>query len=335
MHPGPVGVSRLPNTHLVYNEYPIPMRLNCYTQGRDLDLKYAAQAAAAAVALALALTPASFAQSPGALPPIKDLVRRVVDNELAAKNSKTHRFMFRSHRETLNVNQDKLYVETRDAMAGMVTAWDNKPLTPESRKGEQERLDRLLNDPEELRHKEKQERENGERIERIIKAMPDAFLYEYDGVEMGSPTVGRTGMQLLRVKFRPNPDYSPPSKIELVLTGMEGTILVDSKSARFARIDGTLFRDVGFGWGILGHLDKGGSLRAEQSEYSSGVWVPSLMSMRFTGKILLFKTLNFKSEESFRDFRPVPVDLTFAQGIEMLKKENGSLAENVPVKNSQ
>jgi len=269
----------------------------------------------------------AFGQSTGTVP--SDLVRRVVDNELSAKSDKTHRFMFRSHRETLNVNQDKIYVDTKEAMAGMVTAWNNQPLTPESRKAEEERRNRFLTDPEELRHKQKQEHDEYERIERIIKAMPDAFLFEYDGTELGTASVGRPGMQLVRVKFRPNPDYDPPSRVEQVLTGMEGIVLVDPKSARFARIDSTLVRDVAFGWGILGHLDKGGRFHAEQTEQSPGVWVPSMMGLSFTGKLLLFKNLNIKSEERFRDFRPIPVDVTFAQGIEMLKKENASVAANV------
>jgi len=59
-----------------------------------------------------------------------------------------------------------------------------------------------------------------------------------------------------------------------------------------------------------------------------------MMGLRFTGKLLLFKSLNIKSEEWFRDFRPIPVDVTFAQGIEMLKKENASVAASLPPKNS-
>lgn len=282
-----------------------------------------------AVAISAFSLPA-FGQQPDI--PVNVLVRRVVDNELAAANNKSHRFMFRSHRVTSNLDQEKLYVDTKEAMAGMVTAWNSQPLTPELRKAENDRLNRMLSDPEELRHKQKQEHENADRIQRIIRAMPDAFLFEYDGTEQGTPSAGRPGMELLRVKFHPNPNYEPPTRVEQVLTGMQGTVLVDSKSARFARIDGTLFRDVAFGWGILGHLDKGGQLRAEQAEYSSGVWVPSSMSLRFTGKLLFFKSLNYKSEESFRDFRPVPSDLTFAQGIEMLKKENSAVAENLPAK---
>jgi hypothetical protein len=52
------------------------------------------------------------------------------------------------------------------------------------------------------------------------------------------------------------------------------------------------------------------------------------MSLGFTGKILLFKSLAIKSEEMFSDFRRVPADTTFAQGVEMLKAEQARLAEN-------
>src|SRR5689334_1230379 len=75
-----------------------------------------------------------FAQRPDL--PVNVLVRRVVNNELAAANNKTHRFMFRSHRVTGNLDQEKLYVDTKEAMAGMVTAWNSQPLTPELRKAE-------------------------------------------------------------------------------------------------------------------------------------------------------------------------------------------------------
>jgi hypothetical protein len=54
------------------------------------------------------------------------------------------------------------------------------------------------------------------------------------------------------------------------------------------------------------------------------------MELGFTGKVLLFKSLNIKSTEIYSDFRPVPSDLTFAQGVELLKKEVAMVAENPP-----
>ena len=52
------------------------------------------------------------------------------------------------------------------------------------------------------------------------------------------------------------------------------------------------------------------------------------MSLSFTGKILLFKSIAIKSDEVFSDFRRVPADTTFVQGVEMLKAEQAKLAEN-------
>jgi hypothetical protein len=109
---------------------------------------------------------------------------------------------------------------------------------------------------------------------------------------------------------------------------MQGLMLIDARTHRIARIDGTLFRDVGFGWGILGHLDKGGHFLVEQSDVGDGSWDMSRMSLAFTGKIMIFKKLDIKSTEVYSDFRPVPSGISFAQGVDLLKKQEAMLAEN-------
>ncbi len=133
---------------------------------------------------------------------------------------------------------------------------------------------------------------------------------------------------MVRLKFRPNPKYDPPSHVEQVLQGMQGQLLIDAHQHRIARIDGTLFKDVGFGWGILGHLDKGGHFLVEQADVGDGTWDMARMSLSFTGKILLFKRIDIRSTEVYSDFRPVPAGLTFAQGVDLLKKQEATLAEN-------
>lgn len=273
---------------------------------------------------------AGFSQTAaGQLPSItpEELVRKTVQNELkASQNSSTHH-MFLSVKETLHGSQTKLYCETRDAMAGLLLANDGKPLTAQERLAEESRLDQLSKDPEALRKKRQREKEDEERASRIIRAMPDAFLYEYDGSVPAEEGVGKTGDELIRLKFRPNPKYSPPTHTEQVLEGMTGYLVVDSKQQRIARIDGALYREVGFGWGILGHLDKGGHFLVEQSDVGDGTWDVRKMSLAFTGKILLFKRLEIKSTEVFSGFRQVPATLSFAQGVELLKKEE-VLAQN-------
>lgn len=265
---------------------------------------------------------AQFAASP------LELVRGAVANEVTAANDSSIKHLFRSRKQSGQGSQTRLYVETREAMAGITIAHNDQPLTPEQIQGEKSRLAGLASDPEQLRHKHSQEQEAADRTLRIVKALPDAFLYDYDGEEKGTADIGKDGAHLVRLKFRPNPAYRPPSHVEDVLTGMQGFLLIDSAARRIARIDGTLFKEVGFGWGILGHLDKGGHFLVEQRDVGGDSWEVSRMSLAFTGKILLFKNLSIKSEEVFSDFRRVPDGTTFAQGVEMLEAEEAKLGEN-------
>jgi hypothetical protein len=257
-----------------------------------------------------------------------ELVRAAVANEMAAANDSSTKHLFRSRKQTAQGSQTRLYVETGEAMAGLTIAYNDNPLTAEQMQGERGRLAELVANPEQLRHKHSQEQEAAERTLRIVKALPDAFLYEYDGEQLGTAGLGKDGARLVRLKFQPNPAYEPPTRVEQVLPGMQGFVLIDATARRIATIDGTLFKEVGFGWGILGHLDKGGHFLVEQRDIGDGSWDISRMSLSFNGRLLLFKSIVIRSDEVFSDFRRVPADLTFAQGVEMLKAEEARLAES-------
>jgi hypothetical protein len=256
------------------------------------------------------------------------LVRAAVAQEAATAKDDTTKHMFRSRKQTPQGSQTRLYAETQQAMVGMTVAYNDKPLTPEQKKDEENRLMEMANNPDLLKHKHSQEQENTEHSLRIVKALPEAFLYDYDGEEEGSAGLGRPGVRLVRLKFRPNPDYQPPSRVEQVLVGMKGVVVIDPVERRIALIDGILFKEVSFGWGILGHLDKGGHFLVQQCDAGHDSWEISRMSLQFTGKILLFKTLFLKSDEVFDDFRLLPSDTTFAQGVEILKAEEAKWAPN-------
>ena len=267
------------------------------------------------------------ATPPQDLPAPHELVGAAVANEVAAADDNSVKHMFRARKMTAQGSQTRIYVETKDAMAGMTIAYNDKPLSAEQLQGEQGRLADLVSNPELLRRKQRQEKEETEHTLRILKALPDAFLFEYDGSVMGNSTLGSERTQLVRLQFRPNPAYRPPSRVEEALVGMKGVVLIDAAALRIAQIDGTLFKEVTFGWGILGHLDKGGQFFVQQEKLGDGFWNVSCMRLAFTGKILLFKSISIKSEEVFSDFRRVPADTTFAEGVRMLEQERAKLTE--------
>jgi hypothetical protein len=271
-------------------------------------------------ASAAAQSPKPLQMSPG------ELVHVVVANEVAASNNTAIKHMFRSRKQTPKGSQTRLYVETDDAMAGMLVAINDERLTPQQEQGEMNHLAWLMNNPDQLRKKKARENEDQERTLRIVKALPDAFRYEYAGTQPGVDGIGRAGAELVRLNFSPNPAYAPPSHVEQVLQAMRGFLLIDPERLRIAVIDGMLFKDVTFGWGLIGRLEKGGHFRVRQADLGDGSWDITEMDLNITGKILLFKTLTMVSDEVFSDFRRVPDKLTFAQGVELLKTEQEKLA---------
>jgi hypothetical protein len=281
------------------------------------------------VAIALA---AGFAQQtpPGTNGPPQqhsfnpdELVRQAVANEVKAGHDEVS-LMFRIRRQTPKGGvQTREYVETAEGTAGMLVAVNDQPISPEQRQQEFARLEQLLRNPGELRKKQKQQKEDSDRVTRMVQALPDAFRYQYEGTQEVN------GLELVRLRFQPNPEFEPPSREQQVFTGMDGFLLIEPHQARIARIDGTLFKDVGFGWGILGHLDRGGRFVVVQGPVANGYWTTTHMQLSFTGKALFFKSINIQETEDSSDFRRVPGHMTFAQGVEMLKKQrNGVVAEN-------
>jgi len=250
-----------------------------------------------------------------------EIVRRAVHNEIATNQNAGMHFRFKDDRRMPQLSQTKLMVETNDATAGLLVLQNGRPLSPQQRHEEEARLAAYIRSPQELRKKKRQEKEDSEHTERILRALPDAFLYEPNGTELGREGLGGPGDELLRLKFRPNPNYNPPTHVEQVLTGMRGDLLIDTTQDRIAEINGTLTKEVEFGWGILGHLDPGGRFLVQQSDVGDHQWEVTHMELSFTGKVLFVKKLAIHSNDTFSDFRSVPRNLTFAQGVDLLKKE--------------
>jgi hypothetical protein len=245
---------------------------------------------------------ASPGEQPAGVPPA-ELVRRAVNNELSDGNSGPP-FMFKDYRRTPAGSEVKLIVETHQGTAGIEISKDGHPLTAAERQAEDARLENYVDNPDALSKKRKQEKEDADHSARIMRALPDAFLYTPAGTESGSATVGHPGDELLVFNFRPNPNYNPPTHVEQVLTGMKGQVLIDARENRIAEINGTLEKEVGFGWGILGHLDPGGKFFVQQADVGDYHWEVTHMQLSFTGRILFFKKLSIHSNDIFTDFHP-------------------------------
>jgi hypothetical protein len=145
---------------------------------------------------------------------------------------------------------------------------------------------------------------------RLFKMLPDAFVFSYAGGEGN----------LVKLSFRPNPSFNPPSLEARVFHDMEGEMWVDCKQERLAAFDGHLTRAVKFGFGLLGHLDKGGHFEVRQAEVVPGHWDMTTMNLEMTGKALLFARIGVQKKENHRDFHQVSDDLTLTQAADILNR---------------
>lgn len=249
------------------------------------------------------------------------LVRRVVQNEL--KPSTTEEFhTWKEQQVKPNRTSVKQYVETPDGLIARYLMVNGKPLSGDDLAKENARINRLL-DPKQMQAKRKQQKEDETRSKRIVAALPDAFRYKMTG------TTEKDGHTIVALHFTPNPNFSPPNHETLVLQGMEGDMVVDSTALHLVKIDGTMTKDVSIGWGIIGHLDKGGRFVVEQKEIDKDDWTVTYMMLNFTGKALIFKTIRINEVDTSSDFRKVP-KMSVAQAIDFLKKadsDNGSVAQ--------
>ena len=251
----------------------------------------------------------------GANPSPGELIRRTVGSELAAANAPGH-YMYRLTEDSPGKSQTKEMIETRNWLIGRLILLNHKPLRPKQQQKENDRLRKLLTDPSSLRALQKREHRDEERVRGMMRALPDAFIYEYAGTER-EECCG----ELVRVKFRPNPKFEPPSLASRIYQGMEGTILVDPRVCRLVRVEAELVRDVEFGWGLFGRLYRGGTFLLEQRDVGGGRWAMTTLALHFTGKVLLFKSIDIDSVRKATVFRQMPDNLTLDQGLALLLKE--------------
>jgi hypothetical protein len=145
---------------------------------------------------------------------------------------------------------------------------------------------------------------------RLFKMLPDACVFSYAGGDEN----------LAKLSFRPNPSFHPPSLEARVFHDMEGEMWVDCKQERLAAFDGHLTQTVKFGFGLLGHLDKGGHFEVRLAELVPGHWDMTTLSLEITGKALVFATVDVQKKEKHRDFHRVSDDLTLTQAADILNQ---------------
>src|SRR5437764_8659117 len=89
---------------------------------------------------------------------------------------------------------------------------------------------------------------------------------------------------------------------------------IDARMKRLSRLEGRLEESVGFGFGLLGKLDKGGWFRMDRVQVSPTEWKTQKLELHLSGRAVLFKTIARDTNEIRGGFAAVPAGLNLAQG---------------------
>jgi hypothetical protein len=253
-------------------------------------------------------TPATTAQL--------ELISRATENELQALESPVP-FRYQERLEWPWGTETRSVIETSEGRADRIVQFAGGPLSSEQQAKQERRLKKLLSDHDAVKNEVQDQKAETQRRIRMVKAFPRAFFFDFAGRENG----------LLRFDFRPNPEFSPKDRETQMYRGMEGKVWVEPVHERIVQVQGKLVKDVSFGWGIFGHLNKGGIYEISQTQLSPGIWRITTLNVDVKGRIFLLNSFRFMRRESNSHFRAVSSSLTYPAAVQTL------LAAPLPAEN--
>src|SRR5271155_2046030 len=147
------------------------------------------------------------------------LVRRATQHRIeASQNHQPLRYLLRKTDGLHDTTKD--IIETRDGDVARLVALNGQPLNAQANKAELGRLNILANHPEIHQHRYQREQKDADRVNRLMRLLPDAFLYR----DQGTTPCPAGGATCHHLTFSPNPSFEPPDVEANIFRGLAGDL---------------------------------------------------------------------------------------------------------------
>ena len=184
-----------------------------------------------ALAIVLLSVPARPQSASSSQVSANDLARRVITNELTFQDDHTN-WMYRLEKEQSGKKRAEEIIETKEGSLSRLLSIDDRPLSAKQQEEENKRVQELMTSRSAKRKLQRELEDATLQGRRLFKMLPDAFVFTYAGDDRS----------LVKLSFRPNPNFHPPSMEARVFHDMEGEMWVDCKQERLAAFSGHLTR---------------------------------------------------------------------------------------------
>lgn len=249
----------------------------------------------------------------------------------AAEYARTEHWIERRHAGDADPVLDRVYrvYPTGTGTLKVVVTESGAQVTPEKyRQGLRELEQALVSalDPDEPGQQArvgKWKKRTAERY-RAVEAFRDAYQVTWLGAERPANFPGPG--PLAKLLLDPKPGAPSGSIATELLAASRLTLWVEPESGAVVRLDAELVRDLLFGGGLLGKIDKGGRVHIEQTEVAPGIWLPAVISNQVQGRKFFSHQESVRTVEA-RDHRRVG---TPAQLLPEVRRELSNPTLHIP-----
>ena len=275
--------------------------------------KRSVTAAPIALTLALLAVPTAPLARTGQQEGVRDpraVVAAAVKTELNSNHTDHTAYMYYDHDVTPDHDTLFYVVETPNGNLKKKLQDHGRPLTPEERKADDDRIAKLMADKNAQLKEQKDASHDDEQAEAMLKLLPTAFIWTITG-EQGDLTT---------LDFKPDPSFTPTDSESRVLSAMAGQITVAKGDDRIRSLKGTLTQDIRFGMG-LAKLHKNGFFQVERREVGGHHWQITESNVKIEGHALFFKTIGTIEDETRSEFK-ISTAQNLQQAYEILRDIN-------------
>lgn len=240
---------------------------------------------------------------------INDLVWTAIKTELAADKNDHSVFIYRDHDVTPQKNKYSIVIQTTShGSVSRVTKLNGNAIPIAQ---QQAKVNTYINSPSLQEKKRKADQHDAQQTEQLLRMLPNAFIWKIKSEDD----------QDITLTYKPNPNFNPPTMESRVFAAMAGEMVVDRHQYRIKTFKGKLIHAVNFGWGILGHMNQGGTFDVERKELQPHVWEIVATHVHINGHILFFKTISQNEDEVDTDFQPAPENQSLEDAAKTLMQQ--------------
>lgn len=240
---------------------------------------------------------------------INDMVWTAVKTELKAAKSDHSVFIYHDHDIQPQKNKYTIVIQTTSNGALNRVTNVNGHAIPIHR--QRAKVDQYVNSPSLQQKKHQADQNDSKQAAQLLKMIPSAFLW----------TVKSETPKDITLTYKPNPSFDPPTMEDSVFAAMAGEMVLDRDQHRIVVFKGKLIHSVKFLFGLLGHMNRGGTFCVVRKELEPRIWEIVETRVHINGQILFFKTISQNEDDYDFDFKPAPKNISLQDAEKIVMSE--------------